>query len=176
MRIPRVLLKVSRRCHSVALGAFLAGLSISGFHDLHDAQAQLAPLRDAFVALFFVSLGTLIDPQALAHSLSLLGLLPLLIVVGKFIVWTTVVWLFRYPLCRAITVASGLTQIGELSFVVVQVARSSGMADEKLFTTVISASLISILLNVFIVRATFRAANKFLDTALANPKHVPAPR
>jgi len=48
---------------SVALGAFLAGLSISGSRDLHDAHAQLVPLRDAFVALFFVSLGTLIDPK-----------------------------------------------------------------------------------------------------------------
>lgn len=40
---------------SVALGAFLAGLSISGSEDLHDAHTQLVPLRDAFVALFFVS-------------------------------------------------------------------------------------------------------------------------
>ena len=51
----------------------------------------------------------------------------LLIVVGKFLVWTTVVWLFRYPLRTAIVVAAGLTQIGELSFVVVQVAQSSGI-------------------------------------------------
>lgn len=48
---------------SAALGAFLAGLSISSAVDLHDANRQLAPLRDALVALFFVSLGTLIDPQ-----------------------------------------------------------------------------------------------------------------
>jgi CPA2 family monovalent cation:H+ antiporter-2 len=48
-----------------------------------------------------------------------------------------------------------LTQIGELSFVVVQVARSSGLVGENVFTAAIAASLISILLNVFIVRATF---------------------
>ena len=79
----------------------------------------------------------------------------LLIMVGKFLVWTSVVWLFRYPLRTAIAVASGLTQIGELSFVVVQVARSSGMVAENVFSTVIAASLISILLNVFIVRGAF---------------------
>jgi K+:H+ antiporter len=140
---------------SVALGAFLAGLSISGLEDLHDAHAQLVPLRDAFVALFFVSLGTLIDPKVLLHSLPLLGLMLLLIVVVKFVVWTGVVWLFRYPLWTAIAVASGLTQIGELSFVVVQVARSSGMVAENVFSTVIAASLVSIFLNVFIVRGTF---------------------
>ena len=90
---------------SVALGAFLAGLSISGLPDLHDAHTQLVPLRDAFVALFFVSLGTLIDPKVLFNSLPLLGLMLLLIVVGKFLVWTMVVWLFRYPLRTAIAVA-----------------------------------------------------------------------
>jgi monovalent cation:H+ antiporter-2, CPA2 family len=82
---------------SVALGAFLAGVSISSLPELHDAHTQLVPLRDAFVALFFVSLGTLIDPAVLLHSLPLLGLMLLLIVGGKFLVWSTVVWLFRYP-------------------------------------------------------------------------------
>jgi CPA2 family monovalent cation:H+ antiporter-2 len=140
---------------SVALGAFLAGVSISSLPELHDAHTQLVPLRDAFVALFFVSLGTLIDPAVLLHSLPLLGAMLLLIVGGKFLVWSVVVCLFRYPLKTAILVAAGLTQIGELSFVVMQAARSAGMVAENVFSTVIAASLISILLNVFIVRGTF---------------------
>jgi monovalent cation:H+ antiporter-2, CPA2 family len=155
---------------SVALGAFLAGLSISGAEDLHDAHSQLVPLRDAFVALFFVSLGTLIDPKVLVRNLPLLGLMLLLIVVGKFLVWTAIVWLFRYSLRTAIAVAAGLTQIGELSFVVVQVARSSGMVADDVFSTTIAASLISILLNVFIVRATFG----WLDREASSPKAVPS--
>jgi K+:H+ antiporter len=91
----------------------------------------------------------------LLHNLPLLGLMLLLIVLGKFLVWSTVVWLFRYPLRTAILVAAGLTQIGELSFVVMQAARSAGMVAQNVFSTVIAASLISILLNVFIVRGTF---------------------
>ena len=145
---------------SVALGAFLAGLSISGSEDLHDAHTQLVPLRDAFVALFFVSLGTLIDPKVIFQSLPLLALMLLLIVVGKFLVWTVIVWLFRYSLKTAIAVAAGLTQIGELSFVVVQAARFSGMVAENVFSTAIAASLISILLNVFIVRGAFGWLNR----------------
>src|SRR5208283_2859147 len=85
-----------------------------------------------------------------------LGVMLLLIIVGKFLVWTAIVWLFRYPVRTVIAVAAGLTQIGELSFVVVQVARSSGMVAENVFSTMIAASLISIALNVFIVRGTFR--------------------
>jgi CPA2 family monovalent cation:H+ antiporter-2 len=140
---------------SVALGAFLAGVSISSLPELHDAHTQLVPLRDALVALFFVSLGTLVDPHALLHRLPLLGFMLLLIVCGKFLIWTMVVWLFRYPFRTAIAVAAGLTQIGELSFVVMQAARSEGMVAENVFSTVIAASLISILLNVFIVRGAF---------------------
>src|SRR5580658_3833386 len=151
---------------SVALGAFLAGLSISGLPELHDAHTQLVPLRDTFVALFFVSLGTLIDPKVLFNSLPLLGLMLLLIVVGKFLVWTAVVWIFRYPIRTAILVAAGLTQIGELSFVVVQVARSAGIVAENVFSTTIAASLISILLNVFIVRGAFT----WLDRDGAEPE------
>jgi CPA2 family monovalent cation:H+ antiporter-2 len=124
--------------------------------DLHDAHTQMIPLRDAFVALFFVSLGTLINPAVLLSNLPLLGSMLLLIVVGKFLVWAMVVWFFRYSLPVAMVVAAGLTQIGELSFVVVQAARSSGLVAEDVFSTVIAASLVSILLNVFLMRCAFR--------------------
>src|SRR5215469_755666 len=140
---------------SVALGAFLAGFSISGSHELHEAHSQLLPLRDAFVALFFVSLGTLIDPKVVFDNLPLLFGMLLLVVVGKFVVWTPVVWMFRYPIAVAITVATGLTQIGELSFVVVQVARSAGLVGETVYSTTIAVSLLSILINVFLVRGAF---------------------
>ncbi len=196
--IPRLLRQVKRTCNSelmllvaiaiclgtaalahavgfsVALGAFLAGVSISSLPDLHDAHTQLLPLRDAFVALFFVSLGTLIDPRVLANHLPLLGWMLLLIVAGKFLVWTTVVWLFRYPLHTAIAVASGLTQIGELSFVVVQVGQSSGLVKQEVFSTVIAASLISILLNVFVVRCVFAWLGRSLDRASVTGSQKPA--
>lgn len=145
---------------SLALGAFLAGFSISSCHELLGVHSQLVPLRDAFVALFFVSLGTLIQPKVLLNSLPLLGMMLLLVVVGKFVVWTGVVWLFRYPLPTAILVAASLTQIGELSFVVVQVARSSGLVAERVYTTTIAASLLSILINVFLVRGALRGVGR----------------
>src|SRR5271170_2000286 len=109
---------------SVALGAFLAGLAISGSEDLHEAHERLLPVRDAFVALFFVSLGTLIEPEVVRHSLPLLGVMLVLILPGKFLIWMIVVKLFRYSTRNALAVAVGLTQIGELSFVIIQTAAS----------------------------------------------------
>jgi CPA2 family monovalent cation:H+ antiporter-2 len=145
---------------SVALGAFIAGLSISASKDLHDAHDRLVPLRDAFVALFFVSLGALIQPDVILHSLPLLGIMLLLIIVGKFIIWLLVVMLFRYPFWVAVAAAAGLTQIGELSFVVVQTAEHAGMVGEDVFNATLAASLISIFLNVFIVRAVLAWVDK----------------
>jgi K+:H+ antiporter len=141
---------------SVALGAFLAGLSISGSEDLHEAHTRLIPLRDAFVALFFVSLGTLVVPSVIIHNLPLLGVMLLLIVVGKFAVWFCVMKLFRYSLWTSIAVAAGLTQIGELSFILVEVAKKSGLVGGEVFTATLAASLISIFLNMLLVRWVMR--------------------
>jgi CPA2 family monovalent cation:H+ antiporter-2 len=155
---------------SVALGAFLAGLSISGAEDLHAAHTTLIPLRDAFVALFFVSLGTLVVPSVILHNLPLLGVMLLLIVAGKFVIWLAVMKLFRYSLWTSLAVAAGLTQIGELSFVLVEVAKSSGLVGQEIFTATLAASLISIFLNVFIVRAVFHWIQPKLDAQEAAAK------
>jgi len=143
---------------SVALGAFLAGLAISGSKDLHDIFDRLLPLRDAFVALFFVSLGTLILPQVIRQHLPLLGIMLLLIIPGKFAIYLIAVKLFRYSFRDAVIVAAGLTQIGELSFVIVQAAVSSGLVSYEVFNSTLAASLISIFINVFIVRAVLKWA------------------
>src|SRR5262249_34687912 len=111
---------------SLALGAFLAGLVISESDYAHETLARLLPLRDTFVALFFVTIGALIDPRTLLAHLPLLGAMVALIVGGKLLVWTLVVRLFGYPLRTAALVGIGLTQIGEFSFILVQAARSAG--------------------------------------------------
>jgi len=145
---------------SVALGAFLAGLAISGSEDLHEAHERLLPVRDAFVALFFVSLGTLIEPEVVRHSLPLLGVMLVLILPGKFLIWTLVVKLFGYSTRDALAAAVGLAQIGELSFVIVQTAATAGMVREDVFNAALAASLISIFLNVFAVRVVLRRLDR----------------
>jgi len=70
-------------------------------------------LRDAFVALFFVTVGALVDPRFLFSRPSLLVVIVILILAGKFVIGSAVVWLFRYPTKTAILVGLGLTQIGD---------------------------------------------------------------
>ncbi len=137
---------------SLALGAFLAGLIISGSEYGHETLARLISLRDAFVALFFVTIGILIDPHVILDNLSLLGTMIGLIMVGKLVIWATVVRLFGYALSTAILVGIGLTQIGEFSFVLVQVAKTAGHVGADVYNATLAASLLTILLNAALVR------------------------
>jgi CPA2 family monovalent cation:H+ antiporter-2 len=138
---------------SLALGAFLAGLLISESDHAHEALARVLSLRDVFVALFFVTVGALINPVAVAGNLPLLGAIVGLVIAGKLVIWTGVMALFRQPLVTAVLVGIGLTQIGEFSFVLVQVARTAGHVTEDVYHATLAASLLTILANAFLVRS-----------------------
>src|SRR5881396_1330783 len=137
---------------SVALGAFLAGLIISTSDYAHETIARLLPLRDVFVAMFFVTVGMLVDPFTVAVNLPLLAALIVLIVVGKAVIRSAIVRLFGYPWSTAARVGVGLAQIGEFSFILVQVARGARLVGDDVYNATLAASLFSILFNALLVR------------------------
>ena len=137
---------------SLALGAFLGGLLISESDYAHEAFARLLPLRDVFVAVFFVTVGALIDPVRILQHLPLLGVIVTLVIAGKFLTRSIVVWLFGYSLPVAVLSGVGLTQIGEFSFVLVQVAREAGHVGDDVYHAILATSLLTILINAPLVR------------------------
>jgi CPA2 family monovalent cation:H+ antiporter-2 len=143
---------------SLALGAFLAGLIVSESGTTHKMLDKLSPLRDAFVALFFVTIGALVDPRILISKPGLWGTIVLLTMVGKFAIWTLVVWLFRYPPRTALMVGLGLTQIGEFSYVLVRVARDAHLVTDDVYHATLAASVITIVLNGLLMKALPRTA------------------
>jgi len=137
---------------SLALGAFLAGLLISESDYAHETLARLLPLRDTFVALFFVTVGILVDPKVVAANAGLLATLAALVVLGNLAVWTVVVRLAGESLWTAALTAVALTQIGEFSFVLVQVARQAGHVGADVYNAVLAVSLLTILVNAALVQ------------------------
>jgi len=137
---------------SLALGAFLAGLLINQSDYAHEMLARMLSLRDAFVALFFVTVGVLIDLRVVVDNLALLAVLVGLVVVGQWAIWTLVCLLFRRPLSTALLVGVGLAQIGEFSFILVQVARQAGHVGDDVYSATLAASLVTILINAALVR------------------------
>ena len=137
---------------SPALGAFVAGLMISASAYAQEALAHLFPLRDSFVALFFVTMGLLVDPKALVSNLPLLAAMIGLVLAVKFVIWTIVVRVFGYSIWTGVVVGVGLTQIGEFSFILVQVARNAGLVGADVYNATLAASLVTILVNAALVR------------------------
>jgi CPA2 family monovalent cation:H+ antiporter-2 len=157
---------------SLALGAFLAGLTISGSDYAHETLARLLPFRDVFVAFFFVAIGALLEPGALFAQPMLLAVVVGLVMIGKFAIRSTITWLFGYPVSVAILVGVGLAQIGEFSFVLVQVARTAGHVGGDAYNAILAGSLITILLNAALVRGASRwvAGGRLLGQPAALPE------
>jgi CPA2 family monovalent cation:H+ antiporter-2 len=132
---------------SFALGAFFAGVVMSESNLSHRAAADSLPLQNAFSVLFFVSVGMLFDPSILVRQpLGVLAAL-LLIIFGKAIISFAVVTLLRYPLAMALTVAGGLAQIGEFSFILAGLGVSLGLLPTDGQDIILASAIISITLN-----------------------------
>jgi CPA2 family monovalent cation:H+ antiporter-2 len=137
---------------SLAVGAFLAGLLVSESEYAHETLERMLSLRDAFVALFFVTLGALIDPRGLFANPALLLVMLALVLVGKLVLRAGVVALLGYPLRTAILVGVGFTQIGEFSFLLVESARQAGHVGPDVYNATLATALVSILVNAVLVR------------------------
>jgi CPA2 family monovalent cation:H+ antiporter-2 len=154
---------------SLALGAFLAGLLISESDYAHETLARLLPLRDTFGAFFFVTVGALIDPVRVLDHLPLLASVVGLVVVGKLVIRTAVVWLVGETLWTAVLTGVGLAQIGEFSFVLVQAARQAGQIGDDVYQVTLAASLLTIVINA----ALFRVAPRYLGSLRLAGRSIP---
>ena len=132
---------------SLALGAFFAGMILSESELSQRAAQESLPLRDAFAVLFFVSVGMMFDPAALVHDpLSVLGVL-FVILVGKSLAAFLIVIAFRRPAATALTIAASLAQIGEFSFILVDLGIRLDFLPERARTLILAGAILSILAN-----------------------------
>jgi CPA2 family monovalent cation:H+ antiporter-2 len=132
---------------SFALGAFFAGLVLSGSELSHRAAAESLPLQDAFAVLFFVSVGMLFDPSVIVRDPRAVLAVLMVIVLGKSLVAFAIVLVLGYPLSTALTVSASLAQIGEFSFILAGLGMSLGLLPAEGRDLVLAGALLSITLN-----------------------------
>jgi CPA2 family monovalent cation:H+ antiporter-2 len=136
----------------LALAAFVAGLSISEGTDTAEARRRLLPFRDVFAVLFFVSIGSLIDPNALGRGLSYLGIVIVLVVVAKVAVAYLLARIGRLD-ARPGQLAIGLGQLGEFSFVLASVGLGADALSEEHFAAVLGTVVVTIAASAVLARA-----------------------
>jgi CPA2 family monovalent cation:H+ antiporter-2 len=137
---------------SMALGAFLGGM-VAGQSKVSDqAAADVLPMRNAFAVLFFVAVGMLFDYRAVLESpMLMLGVLGIILLV-KPVAALAIVIIGGHSLKTALTVAGGLAQIGEFSFILGDMAQSLGLMPGKVNSMIVAGAIISIGLNPFVFR------------------------
>ena len=129
---------------SLALGAFLAGLVLSESEYGHQAMADISPFRDAFNALFFVSIGMLFDARTLVERPAAVLLVSAVLLAAKVFWGGLPAVLLGYGARVGVEVGAFLAQIGEFSFVVVTQGLVAGLisrADYQLFLAVALLSM-----------------------------------
>ncbi len=138
---------------SMALGAFLAGMVVAQSPVSHQAAADALPMRDAFAVLFFVSVGMLFDPAFVVRDpLMVAGALGI-ILIAKPLAALAIVALLGHSAQTALTVAFGLAQIGEFSFILSESARRYGLIGDAGHNVLVAAAIISITLNPLLFRS-----------------------
>lgn len=137
---------------SLALGAFLAGMMVSESEFRHETFAHVAPLRDLFGLLFFVSLGMLLDTAIILRDPWPVLLIAAAVVIGKSLLVCAIVLFAGYHLRTAIMSGLALGQIGEFSFVIIQIALQRGYTPQGSYSTIIAAAVISIALTPVLLR------------------------
>ncbi|AFZ23583.1 Kef-type K+ transport system, membrane component [Cylindrospermum stagnale PCC 7417] len=137
---------------SIEMGAFVAGLMISEVEYADQTLTYVEPLRDIFASLFFAAIGMLIDPVFLWNNLELILGLVALVFVGKFLIITPLVKLFRYPWKTALIAGLGLAQIGEFSFVLASEGQALGLVSRRIYLLTLGTTAVTLMLTPFVLR------------------------
>ncbi len=138
---------------SMALGAFLAGSVVAQSPASHQAAADALPMRDAFAVLFFVSVGMLFDPAFLVRAPLLVVAALGIILLVKPLTALLLVLTLGHSARTALTIALGLGQIGEFSFILSDVARRHGLMTDVGHSVLVASAIVSIAVNPLMFRA-----------------------
>jgi CPA2 family monovalent cation:H+ antiporter-2 len=140
--------------YSVALGAFLIGAVTAEARQIHRIEELIAPVRDMFSAIFFVTIGMLIVPEMLWQFLWPILILSLLVVVGKVVTCSFGAFVGGKDLRTSLCVGMGLAQIGEFSFIIATLGLTLKVTSDFLYPIAVAVSVITTLVTPYLIRAT----------------------
>jgi len=141
---------------SFSLGAFLAGLILTGADESQTVFVEIRPLRDFFSALFFLSLGLLINLPFLVSNLPLVLLLSVSIILVKFLLVFLILFFLRFHLKTVVICALSLIQVGEFAFVLSRLGLHEGLININTHSLVVSVALITIFVTPFLIASQNR--------------------
>ena len=137
---------------SAAFGAFIMGSILSETLEAEHIEHLVKPVKDLFGAIFFVSVGMMVDPAMIGQHWLPILIITLTVLVGQPLFATIGVLLSGQPLKTAVQSGFSLSQIGEFSFIIATLGVSLGVTSEFLYPIVVAVSVITIFLTPYMIR------------------------
>lgn len=156
---------------SSALGAFIMGSILAETLEAETIEHLVKPVKDLFGAIFFVSVGMMIDPQLLWEYKLPIALLTLIVLVGQVSFGTFGVLLSGQPLKIAVQSGFSLAQIGEFAFILASLGQSLKVTDSFLYPIVVAVSVITTFFTPYMIRfaePAYERINRLFPTRWRN--------
>ena len=138
---------------SSALGAFVMGSILAETVESHRIEKLMTPLKNVFAAIFFISVGMLINPASLAEYWVSIVYVSLVIIIGMILFGTLVCWWGGQTMRDSMLTSFSFVQIGEFSFIIAGLGTSLGVLNPIIYPIIVAASVVTTFLTPYIMKA-----------------------
>ncbi|MBO4666447.1 MAG: cation:proton antiporter [Paludibacteraceae bacterium] len=152
---------------SSALGAFVMGSILAETVEAHRIEKLMTPLKNVFAAIFFVSVGMMINPANLVEYWSSILLVCLVVILGMIVFGTLGCWWGGETMKDAMQTGFSFVQIGEFSFIIAALGNSLNVTHPALYPIIVASSVVTTFLTPYIMKAAVPCYNALY-------KHAPA--
>lgn len=147
---------------SAALGAFVMGSILAGTIEAERIERLVSPVKDLFGAVFFISVGMMVDPAVIAQYWPIIALLAVVVIVGMTVFGTFGMLASGQPLKLAMESGFSLTQIGEFSFIIATLGTQLDVLDNSIYPIIVSVSVITTFTTPFFIKQGEPAYNRMV--------------
>ena len=144
---------------SSALGAFVMGSILAETVESHRIEKLMTPLKNVFAAIFFISVGMLIDPSSLAEYWISILYVSLVIIIGMIFFGTLGCWWGGQTMRDSMLTSFSFVQIGEFSFIIAALGTSLGILHPVIYPIIVASSVVTTFLTPYIMKAAVPCYN-----------------
>lgn len=137
---------------SLALGAFIIGSILAGTSLVERIEKVVAPVKDLFGAVFFISVGMMVNPEIIVQYASPILILSAVVIVGMIFFGTFGMLVTGQPIRAALESGFSFTQIGEFSFIIATLGMSLGVLDSTIYPIIVAVSVLTTFTTPYFIR------------------------
>ena len=157
---------------SSALGAFVMGSVLAETLEAERIEHLVQPMKNVFGAIFFVSVGMMIDPSLLLQYWVQITIISLIVIFGQIIFATIGTLLSGQPLRVSLQTGFSLVQIGEFAFIIATLGQNLGVTDSSLYPIVVAVSVVTTFLTPYIMPLAYPTLAFFEKHMSENTRHL----